>query len=112
MKNLKKSLTVRLEDGYYSITVANHRLITVIKFIAIYIFNFSFRGTCRFEAQSFFFEKKGWISLSQNCYIHPLKQGTRNKKRKIHRGPQQEHPPIFAAADQSCRKPSHLHLAQ
>ena len=34
LNNLMTSLTVRLEDGYCSITVANHRLITVIKFIA------------------------------------------------------------------------------
>ena len=32
--NLMRSLTARLEDGYYSITVANHKLIIVIKFIA------------------------------------------------------------------------------
>jgi len=31
--NLMRSLTARLEDGYYSITVANHRLIIVIKFV-------------------------------------------------------------------------------
>ena len=28
-----KHLTARLEDGYCSITIANHRLITVIRFV-------------------------------------------------------------------------------
>ena len=32
--NQMRHLTVRLEDGYCIITVANHRLITVIIFIA------------------------------------------------------------------------------
>ena len=31
--NLMSLLTARLEDGYCSITVANHRLITVIRFV-------------------------------------------------------------------------------
>ena len=34
LKNLMRPLTARLEDGYYSITVANHRLITIIRFVA------------------------------------------------------------------------------
>ena len=34
LKNLMRSLTARLEDGYCSITVANHRLVTVIRFVA------------------------------------------------------------------------------
>jgi hypothetical protein len=34
LNNLMRPLTARLEDGYYSITVANHRLITVIRFVA------------------------------------------------------------------------------
>ena len=29
-----RPLTAQLEDGYYSITVANHRLIIVIRFVA------------------------------------------------------------------------------
>ena len=33
-RNLMKHLTARLEDGYCSITVANHELITVIRFVA------------------------------------------------------------------------------
>ena len=34
LKNLMRSLTVQLEDGYCSITIANYRLITVIRFVA------------------------------------------------------------------------------
>ena len=34
LKNLMRSLIARLEDGYYSITVAYHQLITVIRFVA------------------------------------------------------------------------------
>ena len=34
MKNLTRSLTTWLEDNYCSITVTNHRLITIIRFIA------------------------------------------------------------------------------
>ena len=34
LKNLMRPLTTRLEDGYCSITTANYRLITVIKFVA------------------------------------------------------------------------------
>ena len=34
LKNLMSTLTARLEDGYCSITIANHRLITVIRFVA------------------------------------------------------------------------------
>ena len=34
MKNLMRSLTAWLEDDYCSITVVNHRLITVIRFVA------------------------------------------------------------------------------
>ena len=33
LKNLIRSLTTRLADSYCSITVANHRLITVIRFV-------------------------------------------------------------------------------
>ena len=32
--NLMRSLTARLEDSYCSIIVANHELITVIRFVA------------------------------------------------------------------------------
>ena len=32
--NLMRHLTARLEDGYCSINVANHRLITAIRFVA------------------------------------------------------------------------------
>ena len=32
--NLMRLLTARLEDSYYSITVVNHGLITVIRFVA------------------------------------------------------------------------------
>ena len=32
--NLMRPLTVRLEDGYCSITVVNHQLITVIRFVS------------------------------------------------------------------------------
>ena len=32
--NLMRPLTTRLEDGYCNITVANHKLITVIRFVA------------------------------------------------------------------------------
>ena len=34
LKNLMRPLTARLEAGYCSITVVNHRLITVIRFVA------------------------------------------------------------------------------
>ena len=34
LKNLMRSLTARLEDGYCSINVANHQLITVIRFVS------------------------------------------------------------------------------
>ena len=34
LNNLMRPLTARLEDDYYSITVANHRLINVIRFVA------------------------------------------------------------------------------
>ena len=34
LKNRMRSLTARLENGHCSITVANHQLITVIRFIA------------------------------------------------------------------------------
>ena len=34
LKNLISPLTARLEDSYCSITVANHGLITVIRFVA------------------------------------------------------------------------------
>ena len=34
LKNLTRSLTARLEDGYCSTIVENHRLITVIRFVA------------------------------------------------------------------------------
>ena len=34
LKNLMRHLTTRLEDGYCSITVANHLLITIIRFVA------------------------------------------------------------------------------
>jgi len=34
LKNLMRPLTARLEDGYCNITIANHRLITVIRFVA------------------------------------------------------------------------------
>ena len=34
LKNLMSPLIARLEDGYCSITIANHRLITVISFVA------------------------------------------------------------------------------
>ena len=34
LKNLMRPLTARLEDGYCSITVANHWLITIIRFVA------------------------------------------------------------------------------
>jgi len=34
MKNLMRPLAARLEDGYCSVTVANHQLITVIRFVA------------------------------------------------------------------------------
>jgi len=34
LNNLMRPLTARLEDGYCRITVANHRLITVIRFVA------------------------------------------------------------------------------
>jgi len=33
LKNLMRPLTAQLEDGYCSITVANHELITVIRFV-------------------------------------------------------------------------------
>ena len=32
--NLMRPLTARLEDGYCSITVANHQLITTIRFVS------------------------------------------------------------------------------
>ena len=32
--NLMRSLTARLEDSYCSITIVNHRLVTVIRFVA------------------------------------------------------------------------------
>ena len=34
IKNIMKLLTTRLEDDYYSITVANHQLINGIRFVA------------------------------------------------------------------------------
>ena len=34
LNNLMRPLTARLEDGYCSITIANHQLITVIRFVA------------------------------------------------------------------------------
>ena len=34
LKNLIRSLTARLEDDHCSITVANHQLITIIRFVA------------------------------------------------------------------------------
>ena len=34
LKNLMRPLTARLGDGYCSITTANYRLITVIRFVA------------------------------------------------------------------------------
>ena len=34
LKNLIRSLTARLENGYCSITVANHELIIIIRFVA------------------------------------------------------------------------------
>ena len=34
LTNLKRSLTSWLEDSYYSITVVNHRLIIIIRFVA------------------------------------------------------------------------------
>ena len=34
LKNLMRPLTARLEDGYCSTTIANYRLITVIRFVA------------------------------------------------------------------------------
>ena len=34
LKNLMRHLTLRLEDGYCNITVANYQLITVIRFVA------------------------------------------------------------------------------
>ena len=34
LNNLMRPLTARLEDDYCSITVVNHRLITVIRFVA------------------------------------------------------------------------------
>ena len=33
LKNLMRHLTARLEDGYCSITIANYRLITIIRFV-------------------------------------------------------------------------------
>ena len=32
--NLTKSLTVRLEDDYCSITIVNYKLITLVRFVA------------------------------------------------------------------------------
>ena len=34
LKNLMRLLTAWFEDGYCSITVANYRLITIVRFIA------------------------------------------------------------------------------
>ena len=82
LKNLMSPLTARLEDDYYNITVANHRLITVIRFVAKsythpwiffanrlhlvhHAYGFSFRKTCALE-----FVERQTKPLSQKLSTH------------------------------------------
>ena len=62
MKNLMRPLTARLEDGYCSITVVNHRLITVIRLVL---------HTCIRLFVKFFLQKQPNTAKVHARSIHP-----------------------------------------